>query len=383
MSRTPVETGRFSMAEMSLPRRSASGMPRRRMPTRARSSLPLLFSTISWARRTSVRSISEADISLPLTCRAGLLSVSLMNILLACLWQDDTRIPCLRASCGEEGRNPEGWVKPEITSYASGRRRIDVSHPFAKNAKGWGTHDFQLDLRSAGASQQARSQGASGDGEEEQEQGADCNGACPDPGMALRRHHPGLHTGEYGLCLCRVRRRHALDRQLLPLLKTFHEDTVIIGIHLAGLVENKSIDKQSAAADGKGQPCAHQAGDQANAGAGSECDPCRSLAARIEHHGQPRGCGHPDQTQMSRLRGLAGEHSGGNRHHQSGAQGRLPIDAACIPRGLVPALLLGLSGGTVGRVDQLRQTADRAVAVLGLDSLVATATGDFHTSMSL
>jgi len=48
----------------------------------ARFVLPLLFSTISWARRTSVRSTSEADISLPLMRREGLLSASLMDVLL-------------------------------------------------------------------------------------------------------------------------------------------------------------------------------------------------------------------------------------------------------------------------------------------------------------
>ena len=67
----PVSTGRFSIPAISLPRRSASGTPRRLMPISTRSSLPLLFSTISWARRTSVRSISEADISLPFTRRVG------------------------------------------------------------------------------------------------------------------------------------------------------------------------------------------------------------------------------------------------------------------------------------------------------------------------
>ena len=71
------------MVEISLPSRSASGTPRRLMPTRARSSLPLLFSTISWARRTRVRSISEADISRPFTRNPVLLSKSLMVVALA------------------------------------------------------------------------------------------------------------------------------------------------------------------------------------------------------------------------------------------------------------------------------------------------------------
>src|SRR6516164_1089409 len=55
--------GEFSMRWMIFPRRSARGTPRRRIPTRPRASMPPFFSTISWARRTRVRSTSEADMS--------------------------------------------------------------------------------------------------------------------------------------------------------------------------------------------------------------------------------------------------------------------------------------------------------------------------------
>src|SRR4051812_642195 len=62
MSSTPTRTSFFSMLRMRFARRCAIGMPRRLMPTRPRLSTPLAFSTISWASRTSVRSISLADI---------------------------------------------------------------------------------------------------------------------------------------------------------------------------------------------------------------------------------------------------------------------------------------------------------------------------------
>src|SRR5260370_4069855 len=43
--------------------RSAIGTPRRRIPTKPSASTPPFFSTISYANRTSVRSISDADIN--------------------------------------------------------------------------------------------------------------------------------------------------------------------------------------------------------------------------------------------------------------------------------------------------------------------------------
>src|SRR5579863_7625650 len=93
MSRVPVSTGRFSMPAISLPRRSARGTPRRLMPIRVRSSLPLLFSTISWARRTSVRSTSEADISLPFTRRAAAFVFSVISTLETAVQETRDREP--------------------------------------------------------------------------------------------------------------------------------------------------------------------------------------------------------------------------------------------------------------------------------------------------
>src|SRR5271155_645420 len=63
MSSVPTGTLAFSMRVMILPSRSAIGTPRRRIPTNPKPSTPPFFSTISYARRTSVRSISDADIS--------------------------------------------------------------------------------------------------------------------------------------------------------------------------------------------------------------------------------------------------------------------------------------------------------------------------------
>src|ERR1700691_1732956 len=63
MSNVPTGTSAFSIRVMILPNRSAMGTPRRRIPTNPRPSTPPFFSTISYARRTSVRSISDADMS--------------------------------------------------------------------------------------------------------------------------------------------------------------------------------------------------------------------------------------------------------------------------------------------------------------------------------
>src|ERR1700722_5567655 len=63
MSNVPTGTLAFSMRVMIFPRRSAMGTPRRRIPTNPKPSTPPFFSTISYAKRTSVRSISDADIS--------------------------------------------------------------------------------------------------------------------------------------------------------------------------------------------------------------------------------------------------------------------------------------------------------------------------------
>src|SRR5258708_1323149 len=71
MSSVPLATGFFSICWMSLARRLARGPPRRLIPTRTRSSVPLFFSTIWCASRTSVRSTSEADMIRPFSRRLG------------------------------------------------------------------------------------------------------------------------------------------------------------------------------------------------------------------------------------------------------------------------------------------------------------------------
>src|SRR5215469_11874257 len=63
MSRVPTGTGFFSTRPMNFASRSAIGTPRRRIPTSPKSSEPPFFSMISCARRTSVRSISDEDMS--------------------------------------------------------------------------------------------------------------------------------------------------------------------------------------------------------------------------------------------------------------------------------------------------------------------------------
>src|ERR1017187_1963932 len=63
MSRIPTGTLRFSRVSILAASRCASGTPRRRIPMNASRSRSLVFSSTSCARRTSVRSISEALIS--------------------------------------------------------------------------------------------------------------------------------------------------------------------------------------------------------------------------------------------------------------------------------------------------------------------------------
>src|ERR1035438_2928081 len=63
MSRIPTGTLRFSRVSIFAASRCASGTPRRRIPMNASRSRSLVFSSTSCARRTSVRSISEALIS--------------------------------------------------------------------------------------------------------------------------------------------------------------------------------------------------------------------------------------------------------------------------------------------------------------------------------
>src|SRR6266550_2877878 len=79
MSSEPTGTGVFSMRWIIAPSRWARKTPRRRIPTKPRSAAPSFFSIISWASRTRVRSISEADMSCAfsrrLDCRDEVLGV--------------------------------------------------------------------------------------------------------------------------------------------------------------------------------------------------------------------------------------------------------------------------------------------------------------------
>src|SRR6185437_16135433 len=63
MSSVPTGISALEEARIDFARRSASGMPRRRTPISARSLAPPVFSTISCAKRSSVRRISSADMS--------------------------------------------------------------------------------------------------------------------------------------------------------------------------------------------------------------------------------------------------------------------------------------------------------------------------------
>src|SRR6185312_2677313 len=71
MSSVPTATGVFSICVINLPSLAARGTPLLLIPTSVRFSTPLFFSTISWARRIRVRSISEADMMRPFSRRFG------------------------------------------------------------------------------------------------------------------------------------------------------------------------------------------------------------------------------------------------------------------------------------------------------------------------
>src|SRR5271168_1988893 len=87
------------MFPISTASRCASGTPLRLIPTNPTFLLPSCFSTISCASRTSVRSISEADISRPFSRNFGfrtsvfsLITIALDNIRTEPLWQSGTRL---------------------------------------------------------------------------------------------------------------------------------------------------------------------------------------------------------------------------------------------------------------------------------------------------
>src|ERR1700733_1262097 len=123
MSKTPVSTGCFSICSISFARRCASGTPRRLIPTRPTFLLPSCFSTISCASRTSVRSISEADISRPFSRNLGFRTsvVSLIAIPL-----DDIRTPAPKRKPAYQKTFPPNMPGPPV-SVGSGRRdRLDI-----------------------------------------------------------------------------------------------------------------------------------------------------------------------------------------------------------------------------------------------------------------
>src|ERR1700683_4802149 len=88
MSNVPTGTSAFSIRVMILPNRSAMGTPRRRIPTNPRPSSPPFFSTISYASRTSVRSISDADMSCAFW-RSPVLREGAFEFIVACTSQDN------------------------------------------------------------------------------------------------------------------------------------------------------------------------------------------------------------------------------------------------------------------------------------------------------
>src|ERR1700751_27407 len=98
---------------MNLARRWAMGTPRRLMPTSPRSSEPPFFSTIAWARRTSVRPISEADMS-------------------CAFWRkpEDLGAVFLVGMTGLHHTRPGGDRARKLTSFADEIERLVGGHEF-------------------------------------------------------------------------------------------------------------------------------------------------------------------------------------------------------------------------------------------------------------
>src|SRR5580698_789212 len=117
MSSTPTSTVCFSIPLISVASRLAKGTPRRCTPTRPRFSAPLFFSIISWARRTRVRSISEADRIRPFSRRTGLELVceSVIRLL-----RDDTR--CWRCGASNPWMNCASGIDGEPAACAQNAR---------------------------------------------------------------------------------------------------------------------------------------------------------------------------------------------------------------------------------------------------------------------
>ena len=122
---------------------------------------------------------------------------------------------------------------------------------------------------------------------------------------------------------------------------------------------------------------------KANAGACADGDPGRALVAEIKGD-DPRGSdGHPQHAEEAYRRKHRAQDSGGHGQSQGRPYGAFPVHDAGIMDRLKPALGRRLAGHILRQVLQLREPAGGAVAIVGLNCLVAAGAGNFHTLMSL
>src|ERR1700761_5417079 len=322
MSSTPVGTGAFSIVEISLPRRSASGTPRRLMPINTMPSPPWLFSTISCARRTSVRSISEADISLPFTRREVFSVASLMGY---------SRCSASRRMIrGRAGASKVERKDREKTPSFSVSRLRPHHQLRAHGAARYGqAHQYEFN----------------------QHQAANCRSRA-----SLCGEQPCCQGFEDRTCRLRILAGRAC---LLPLLRSLRYKCLPEIVEILALMKNKAFDIEKGSHRSKrnparNQPC-HQPDARTRAGYQQHRASRRTLSAHIQQHPPCSRCRNPKQSQKPQER-CSKDQPCRNRQQQSHAQRRLPFHSARLVQHRVPLGCLRRHNSVFTGVHQLRQS---------------------------
>src|SRR5277367_953574 len=256
---------RFSMPPISAPSLSARGTPRRLMPTSPRSSAPLFFSMISWARRTSVRSISEADMIRPFSRNFG--AVFFSDILW--LLPDDT------------GTGAVGQVSPKQlrTALSTGAQRCD-----------------------------ARANGAAGGSEQDHSKRGNGRGAEDDRRRALWREP---EVGKLGHRGCRLRiGMGSLTRELLrDRMELLVEFTAVLRASLNYRFQTVNCRRKKG-----GQHSQKSANAPPHAVGGWHAD-----ASAVERNGGYASADHPERTEIEDC-GEQAHRDGDHECHDESAQ---------------------------------------------------------------
>src|SRR5580698_2385304 len=200
--------------------------------------------------------------------------------------------------------------------------------------------------------------------------------------MTPGREHPCFHLCAENLSLRRIGGLHS-RRPLLGHLLALIDAVLPFSVDLAGLMQVVALYEQRAAADAEGQPGGHEAGHEADASTSADGDPCGLLAAHIQHNRPCRRGRHPEDAEETQGRGAARKQAGRDCKYESRADGWFPVHHTRVAYRFSPTLGLRLPICRFSRIDQLRQSARRAEAVVSLYGLMAAIAGDFHTPLSL